>query len=156
MLRIRQCFKQCGISQQELVSATGWSKALISRVFSTGVLPVNLEKFTADLTTFAEYTPPIAEWLVMHDMSVPDLLKPEGHSDLDEFDSNYLQGQIDQAQDRIITMAGEAAVIGPHLDHVLCMARLSCFLLATLRAQPMAMDALGEIEIQVNRFLMEG
>jgi len=157
MLRIRQCFKQCGIMQQELASATGWSKSLISRVFSSGELPVDVEKFKRDLATFAEYTPVIQEWLVMHDMCAVDLLKPEGHDDLAGLGLNaYLDGQIDQALDIIFHITGFAAVNGAENFQVQTLAKVSHYLLITLRNLPIGMDALGEIEVEVNRLLQEG
>jgi hypothetical protein len=74
MLLIKQCWEECGVSQQQLVKATGWSKALISRVFSTGELPVDSARFTADIVKFAESTPKIAEWLAVKGMVPQQLL----------------------------------------------------------------------------------
>lgn len=77
MLMIKKCFQECGLSQQQLVKATGWSKALISRVFSTGELPVDTAKFEADVVRFVEEWVVIGDWLRHRGLEARDLLKPE-------------------------------------------------------------------------------
>lgn len=86
MLRLKQCFEECGIPQKDLVTATGWSKTQISITFSTGRLPVNAERFRADVTDFAANDVRIREWLAVSNLEIADLFtepnEPNVHGEI--------------------------------------------------------------------------
>jgi hypothetical protein len=172
MLRIKQCFKECKLPQADLVNATGWSKGLISRVFSSGLLPVGdkeLERFEADIEAFAANNPPVSEWLRSQGLTSLNLLdscedgagfRGDRSDDL-RFPfrdrglsrrSSCLGGEL---YDEIVAIAGRAAVYGGgSQEQTICLSRAALYLLEVIRAQPLCADALGEIEVAAGKILL--
>jgi transcriptional regulator with XRE-family HTH domain len=158
MLKLVHCCKEAKITQAALAKGLGYSQALISRIFRTGELPVDREGFLLSLTGFVDKTPAMEDYLAntLKRADITALLEAEETDDMGEAGQapgSFLEGQFDAAETRITFAAGEAVIGGPQLEQVLCLARLSTFLLKTLRDQPMGMDTLGEIEVEVRRML---
>lgn len=130
MLLIKQCFQESGVSQQQLVKATGWSKALISRVFSTGELPVDVAKFTADIEGFAAQTPKIAEWLAAKGMKPQQLLQ-EVEGSRRSSAARQLREEVDLSQCIDILVGRALLAEGPDetMRTLVAMARTAKYLL---------------------------
>lgn len=73
MLRLKQALMDCGISQQALVKASGYSKALISRTLTFGVLPQDADKFKAGVARLVGDDARLIDWLNDRHMHTEDL-----------------------------------------------------------------------------------
>lgn len=155
MLKLKRAFEECGIKQKDFVSTSGYSKSLVSRVFTTGELPVDVNLFTIKLAEFAISEPALSTWLETHGLLASDLVTEDPSATagaLVEMDS-FLEGQFDQAEDCIVRLAGEAAVHGPQLEPLLALAKLSHLLLTVLREQPLGLDEQGTLEMDIRQVL---
>lgn len=119
MLRLKQCLDDCRIKQQELVRASGWSKTQISLTLKTGILPVNNEKFRADVHAFVVGHPRISLWLNDHRLTPDDLLCDTATSPV-ESDCNIEQ--------MILAIAGRAAICSGD-NNIVNLARAALYLL---------------------------
>ena len=159
MLRIKLAFHECNLTQSELVSATGWSKGLISRVFNFGELPVDpveRQRFLTDVAEFVAATPVISEWLWGKGLTVASLFGhvQEWSEQAAALPAPTLAASLDGS---IIAIAGRVAVYGTAEEEtVICLSKTCLYLLAALRDQPMSMDALGEIEAAAGNMLLGG
>jgi hypothetical protein len=169
MLKLGRALAACGISQKELAAAIGWSRPLVSRVLSTGQLPskpLDEQRFRDNVARFAKEDARMWAWCVSHNVQRANLLeeepggsasakasdgKPDGSAG-EELDLPA-GGWLEHAEGQIVFLAGEAVISGPELEKTLCLAKTAAYLLETLRDQPLSMDALGEIEVEVNRLL---
>jgi len=73
MLRLKQVLSDCGIPNQALVKASGYSKALISRTLTSGVLPQDAEKFKAGVARMVGDDARLIDWLNDRHMHIEDL-----------------------------------------------------------------------------------
>lgn len=155
MLRLNLCFKQCGVTQSELVKATAYSKALISRALSKGELPVDLERFVGAVILFVESHDKVMKWLDDRGLSATALFEQ-----VDE-EGRVLGSRIWAApkpvelDGAILAMVGRSLICGPSYTETLSIGRVALYLLEQLRKLPIGMDALGEIEVGAGRLLMQ-
>lgn len=120
MLRLKQCLDDCRIRQQELVRASGWSKTQISLTLKTGILPVNNEKFRADVHAFIVEHPQISSWLATNGLTPDDLLRDTATDSVKANDGNIEQ--------MILAIAGRAAICTGDND-IVQLARTAWYLL---------------------------
>jgi hypothetical protein len=73
MLRLKQAINDCGISQQAVVQATGFSKTQVSLTLNRGALPVNAEKFTDGVVALVQREPKLEDWLSERNFNVERL-----------------------------------------------------------------------------------
>lgn len=155
MLRLNLCFKECRVTQMQLVRATGYSKALISRALSKGELPVDSPRFIGAVVLFVEANEKMSRWLQERD------LEPLALFDLVDAQGNTIRGQgvlkdppveLDAA---ILAMVGRTVTLGPNRKDTMNLGRITLYLLEQLRQLPIGMDALGEIEVGAGRLLLQ-
>lgn len=121
MLRLKQCLTECGVPQQQLVAASGWSKSLVSRALNTGDLPRDAEKFRHDVVAFALAEPRIIQWL--NDRGLPtdsllDLLPPQPAPLAPAANPEAIIARI----------AGEAVIVRPEDYDVIRLAQAAYYL----------------------------
>ena len=64
---------ETGVSQQALVKASGYSKALISRTLTSGVLPQDADKFKSGVARLVGDDARLIDWLNDRHMHIEDL-----------------------------------------------------------------------------------
>lgn len=76
MLRLKLALKACGMSQQELVKASGYSKALVSRVLTSGELPQDADKFRRGVQTLVIQDNKLSDWIFVNNLTTEDMCEP--------------------------------------------------------------------------------
>uniref|UniRef100_C6E6T8 Uncharacterized protein n=1 Tax=Geobacter sp. (strain M21) TaxID=443144 RepID=C6E6T8_GEOSM len=155
MLRLNLCFKECSVTQAELVKATGYSKALVSRALSKGELPVDLERFMGAAILFVDEHPTVSAWLRERGLDAESLFDQVDNEG--ELVSQFgLESRTDiDLEKMLLSVVGRAATAGPSWKDTLCVTRCALYLIEQLRELPIGMDTLGEIEVGAGRLLLQ-
>jgi len=156
MLRLKMAFEECKVTQAQLVQATGYSKALISRALSKGELPVDLERFVGAVVLFVEADKKLSTWIDERGLPATALFEQvdtEGRLVGSRVWAVPKQVDLDGA---ILAVTGRALLQGASIEGTMTLSRVALYLLEALRDQPLGLDTLGEIEVNAGRMLAGG
>jgi len=154
MLRLKQALKECGINQQAVCRATGFSKTQVSLTLSTGKMPVGAEKFRDGVIELAERTD-LDALMKQRGMTVDQLF--EVIEEPGKEVKTDAQSELDTA---LINYAGRVA-LGQSLNskEMLTLIRISRHLLfriiCLMSCVPDLKDRFGEIDDGLKAILAE-